>query len=104
MYLNFKAFFEHVKRQNVIADVIVRAALKAPTRPRDTEGTPALIGNHTFNPDDKAGVRFYCGAEFSIDEHDRVVSRVPCTLAMRNAVEEIESEGELLFDEQGEAA
>lgn len=74
------------------------------SRPKDSEATPALIGNHTFAADIKAGVAFYCGAELVIDEKDRVTSHRHCTLAMRNAVDEIESEGELLFDEQGEAA
>ncbi|MDW5313758.1 hypothetical protein [Rhizobium sp. PL01] len=74
------------------------------TRHRDTESTPALIGSHTFASGVKAGISFYCGAELVVDENDRVTSHRPCTLAMRKAAEEIESEGKMLFDEQEEAA
>lgn len=47
-----------------------------------------VTGRHSLqwtpNPDDKAAVAFECGAEISIDNLDKIVSRVPCTLAMTN--------------------
>jgi len=63
-----------------------------------------LIGTFAPNPDDLAAIKFFCGAELSIDEDERVRSRCPCTFAMRDGVDAIASDAELTFEDQEQAA
>ncbi|MFK0330882.1 hypothetical protein ACIQUB_07140 [Rhizobium sp. NPDC090275] len=56
------------------------------------------------NMDDKAAFRFECGSEFSIDEDDQVISRIPCTMANVTAASLIESDGDGYYEDQEDAA
>ena len=62
--------------------------------------TPGFVPN----PDDKAAVRYFCGAELSIDENDTIINRIPCGMAMANEADGMDIDANTAFEMQEKAA
>lgn len=50
----------------------------------------------------KANVKFYCGAEFSIDTSDRIVASKPCALSATREADDMDIDAHVRFEQRHE--